>query len=82
MGNLRARDSILALLGNLPQAVVAGDEEVLAYVARHRLFGIGIGYADAHLLAGTQLTAGARLWTRDRRLREAAGRLGVDSGRD
>ncbi|MCO5144710.1 MAG: type II toxin-antitoxin system VapC family toxin [Aquamicrobium sp.] len=82
MGNLRARDSILALLGNLPQAVVAGDEEVLAYVARHRLFGIGIGYADAHLLAATQLTAGASLWTRDRRLREAAGRLGVDSGRD
>lgn len=84
MGNLRARDAVLGLLRALPQAVVAADDEVLAYVARHRLFGIGIGigYADAHLLASTRLTAGARLWTRDRRLREACSRLGADSGRD
>lgn len=82
MGNLRARDAVLALLQALPQAVVASDDEVLAHVARHRLFGIGIGYADTHLLASTQLTAGANLWTRDRRLREAASRLGIDSGRD
>jgi predicted nucleic acid-binding protein len=70
------------LLRALPQAVTASDDEVLAYVARHRLFGIGIGYADAHLLASTQLSAGASLWTRDRRLREASGRLGIDSGKD
>lgn len=82
MGNLRARDTVLGLLQALPRAVAANDEEVLAYVARHRLFGIGIGYADAHLLAATQLTAGTSLWTRDRRLREAASRLGIDSGRD
>ena len=82
MGNLRARDAVLALLQALPQAVVASDDEVLAHVARHRLFGIGIGYADAHLLASTQLTAGANLWTRDRRLREAASRLGIESERD
>ena len=82
MGNLRDRDTVLGLLRALPQAVVASDDEVLAYVTRHRLFGIGIGYADAHLLAATRLTAGASLWTRDRRLREAAARLGIDSGRD
>lgn len=82
MGNLRARDTIIELLQALPRAAVAGDDEVLAYVARHRLFGLGIGYADAHLLAGAQLTAGAGLWTRDRRLREAAVRLGLDSGLD
>lgn len=82
MGNLRARDTVLGLLRELPQAVVASHDEVLAYVTRHRLFGIGIGYADAHLLAATKLTAGASLWTRDRRLREAAARLGIDSGRD
>lgn len=82
MGNLRARDTIIELLQALPHAVVASDDEVLAYVSRHRLFGLGIGYADAHLLASTQLTAGARLWTRDRRLRDAAGRLDIDSGLD
>lgn len=82
MGNLRARDTVLGLLRALPRAVVATDEEVLAFITRHRIFGIGIGYADAHLLASTQLTAGASLWTRDRRLRAAAGRLGIDCGRD
>ena len=82
MGNLGAHDTILELLQALPQAVVASDDEVLAYVSHHRLFGLGIGYADAHLLASTQLTAGARLWTRDRRLRDAAGRLDLDSGLD
>lgn len=82
MGNLRVRDTVLGLLRALPRAVVATDEEVLAFITRHRIFGIGIGYADAHLLASTQLTAGASLWTRDRRLRAAAGRLGIDCGRD
>lgn len=82
MGNLHARDTVLALLGKLPQAIAATDDEVLAHITRHRLFGIGIGYADAHLLASTQLTAGTSLWTRDRRLRAAADRLGIDSGRD
>ena len=82
MGNLRARDTVLGLLRALPRAGVATDEEVLAFITRHRIFGIGIGYADAHLLASTQLTAGASLWTRDRRLRAAAGRLGIDCGRD
>lgn len=80
MGNLRARDTIIELLQALPQAVIASDEEVLAYVSHHRLFGIGIGYADAHLLTSAQLTAGARLWTRDRRLRDAAARLALDAG--
>lgn len=80
MGNLRARETIIELMQALPQAVVAGDDEVLAYVSRHRLFGIGIGYGDAHLLASAKLTAGIKLWTRDRRLRDAAARLALDAG--
>lgn len=79
MGNLRNRDSTLRLLMNLPLAVVASHEEVLAYVSRQRLFGLGIGYIDAHLLASSLLTAGAELWTRDRRLREAAERLDLSA---
>jgi hypothetical protein len=42
---------------------------------REALFGLGIGYADAHLLAATRLTPGTRLWGRDRRLAAAAARL-------
>lgn len=36
---------------HLPQATVATDVEVLALIERQQLFGIGIGYVDAHLLA-------------------------------
>jgi predicted nucleic acid-binding protein len=76
-GNLRRRKEILTLLAGLPQAVLAEDDEVLALIEGHRLMGRGIGYVDAHLLAATLLTAGARLWTRDLRLAEIAARLGV-----
>lgn len=77
LGHLRQRATILEHLRRLPQSVVATAEEVLAFVDRHALFGRGIGYVDAHLLAATQLTSGATLWTEDRRLAGAAGRLGI-----
>ena len=48
---------------------------MLAVIERHELFGSGIGYVDAQLLAATRLTGDAWLWTRDRRLRAAAERL-------
>jgi hypothetical protein len=41
------------------------------------LFGVGIGYVDAHLLAATRLTAAATFWTRDKRLHIVAKRLGL-----
>lgn len=75
MGNLRERETVLGLLHDLQQAVVASHDEVMAYVSRHHLFGLGIGYVDAHLLASTRLTRGAKLWTKDKRLRIAAERL-------
>lgn len=77
LGHLRARGEILRLLGHLPQATVATAAEVLAFIERHELFGLGIGYVDAQLLAATRLTHDARLWTLDRRLGAAAERLGA-----
>jgi len=77
LGSLRQRELVLTALGDLPQASVATDPEVLSFVEREQLYGFGIGYVDAHLLAAARLTAGASLWTRDRRLHEAAMRLGV-----
>jgi hypothetical protein len=41
------------------------------------LFGRGVGYVDAHLLAAVRLTAGAKLWTNDRRLQGVAEELGL-----
>jgi hypothetical protein len=75
MGNLRDRDRHLTDLYDLPWATVATDDEVLTLVSRHRLFGVGLGYIDAHLLASTRLTSGTALWTRDRRLLAVAERL-------
>ena len=76
-GNLRARAEVLRLLAALPQAHVAQAEEVLFFIEHHRLMGRGIGYTDAHLLAATALSNGARLWTRDERLAALAQELGL-----
>lgn len=72
LGHLSQRSEILGLLHNLPQAIVATEVEVLAVIDNQHLFGLGIGYVDAHLLAATMLTTGARLWTRDKRLAAVA----------
>jgi predicted nucleic acid-binding protein len=76
MGNLRNRNAVLADLRALPHAKVATLDELLHMVNRHRLYGRGIGYIDAHLLASTVLT-GDRLWVRDQRVLAVAQDLGV-----
>ena len=75
-GSLRDRLSVLELLQDLPVTVVADGGEVLGFIERHSLHGKGIGYVDVHLLASVALTEGAKLWTRDRRLRLVAQALG------
>jgi predicted nucleic acid-binding protein len=77
LGNLRRRDDILRVLRRLPQANSASHGEVLRFIDREALFGRGIGYVDAHLLAAARLTPGSRLWTRDRRLHAVAAQLGL-----
>lgn len=76
-GLLRNRAEVLRLLGELPQAPVADDQEVLTFIEHHRLMGRGIGYIDAHLLAATALAASAHLWTIDQRLMKVAVDLGL-----
>lgn len=77
LGNLRRRELILDALSQLPQARAAEDSEVRSFMDAERLFGHGIGYIDAHLLAAVRLTPGATLWTKDRPLHGAAQRLGL-----
>jgi predicted nucleic acid-binding protein len=77
LGRMRQREMILAALSDLPRAELATDAEVLGFVDREALFGRGIGYVDAHLLASTRLSAGATMWTRDARLRNVAEKLGL-----
>jgi predicted nucleic acid-binding protein len=77
LGSLQNRLEILRLLDDLAQATIATATEVRELVEQHKLFSLGIGYVDAQLLAATMLTPDAAVWTHDRRLREAAQRLGV-----
>ncbi len=73
-GNLRNRQEVLGLLAALPEATIAEHREVLQLVESGRLFGRGLGWVDAHLLASA-LLAGSAFWTLDRPLRKAAAAL-------
>ena len=79
LGSLRDRQTIIGLLADFPSSPRATHAEVLSFVEAHALFGIGFSVVDAHLLAALRLSAADRLWTRDRRLRVAADRLGVSA---
>ncbi|MEO8380210.1 MAG: hypothetical protein ABI779_11155 [Acidobacteriota bacterium] len=68
---------ILGLLTALPLAVVATGSEALELIERRRLMRKGLGYMDVQLLASAMLTAGARFWTRDKRLQASAQKLRV-----
>ena len=72
MGILHPRQPILRMLHLLPAANTATHSEALEFISRNNLFGLGIGYIDAHLLASVRLTPNALLWTRDRRLAKVA----------
>jgi predicted nucleic acid-binding protein len=75
LGHLSQRQDILGLLTGLPSVEIATDAEVLGLIEAEQLYGLGIGYVDAQLLAATRLTADARLWTADKRLAVVARRL-------
>jgi len=76
-GTLADRPLILELLQALATVVVADNDEALGFIERHGLYGKGIGFIDVHLLASVALTAGASLWTRDKRLHSVAEELGL-----
>ncbi|MDO9166585.1 MAG: type II toxin-antitoxin system VapC family toxin [Rhodoferax sp.] len=77
LGNLHNRDTVLGALQDIPQAGMATEPEVLRFIGEKALFGLGIGYIDAHLLAAVLLTPGSLLWTRDKRLLAASVQLGI-----
>lgn len=69
-GNLRNRTRILSDLEALPSAVSATNGEVMRLIEARKLWGLGIGWIDGHLLASALLST-CRLWTLDRRLLRA-----------
>jgi predicted nucleic acid-binding protein len=79
LGYLKNRTAILDALRGLPQVSVATNDEVMHFIDQNKLYGIGIGYADAHILAAARLTGNCTIWTRDKRLNTAAIRLNLDA---
>jgi predicted nucleic acid-binding protein len=77
MGSQPKRN-LLKHLFVLKQVSKATDAEVLHFVAKHKLHGLGIGYIDAHLLASVTMTPDTALWTRDKRLSTLAAKLSVE----
>src|SRR5512145_2710390 len=75
-GTLQKRKEILTMLGALPVAELLEHDEVMRFLEVRRLYGNGIGWVDAHLLASTLVT-GCLLWTFDKPLRRAAAALNV-----
>jgi len=75
-GMLKKRDEILSMLRALPESHLLDHDEVLTFLEARRLYGRGIGWVDAHLLASTLLT-GCTLWTLDKPLRRAAAHLNI-----
>ncbi len=76
VGNLRERGKLLRELADLPEAKKALDSDVLTLIERNELFGKGIGFIDAHLLASARI-CNAKIWTTDKRLHAIAVNLGL-----
>lgn len=64
----------MALLG---QAHVASPDEVMAFIEREKLYGLGCGFVDIALLASTCITPDTALWTLDKKLLDLAKRFSV-----
>lgn len=77
LGGLPKGSDLVDDLNTLPKATVASNEEVLEFIVKRKLSGLGVGYVDAHLLASTTLTLDASIWTRDKRLLAAAQSLSL-----
>ncbi|MDH7785559.1 putative nucleic acid-binding protein [Ochrobactrum sp. 19YEA23] len=77
LGSLRDRTAVLTFLRAQRETIVATHDEVMTLIERHNVFGMGIGYTDAHLLASVLLDQRTSLWTRDKRLKLAALKAGA-----
>ncbi len=70
-GNLPNRKNTLNALLALPRLPEADFTEIMYLIEKHRLYGQGLHWNDCSLLASARINH-TPLWTRDRRLADAA----------
>ena len=75
-GNLHQRNRMLADPNTLARSKSASDAEVHELIETRHLFGRGIGWVDAHLLASAFLSR-CSFWTLDERLARIARDLNI-----
>jgi predicted nucleic acid-binding protein len=74
------RAQTLQDIGLLQQSQQASMREVMDFIERERLYGLGCGLVDLVLLASTLITPTAVLWTLDKRLAALCERFDVNYG--
>jgi len=77
LGNLKDRSVFLKAIERLMVLRNVDDQGVRHLVEKRRLWGRGLSAVDAALLASAVVTPGVSLWTRDKRLRQAARDVGL-----
>lgn len=77
LGSIKERDTVLGLIGNLWRFPSITHDEQMTLVKERELWGRGLSAVDVHLLGSAAITPGARVWTRDKRLRAACRDGGV-----
>ncbi len=70
-GNLKNRNLILSLFDTLPKAETVNSEKYLHFLEKQKLFGLGLGFVDLHLLVSAYLSEN-HLFTYDKALAAAA----------
>src|SRR6185436_3458386 len=75
-GRLSPRKELLDRLALLPKTPSIRHDEALEFIEMHRLAGQGLGFIEVNLLASAVLGR-AEFWSRDKRLRNAAVKLGI-----
>lgn len=77
LGSLPDRRMTLRFLRRLLPPVLSSEAHLALFIEEQRLYASGLSFVDVNLLASARLTEDCRLWTLDRRLADAAARLGV-----
>jgi predicted nucleic acid-binding protein len=80
IGDPGGRGAMLESYRLMPRISDVSHSEVVEFVNANQLYGRGIGWIDAHLLASC-LVAGVCLWTADGRLARLANELGINYDR-
>lgn len=73
-GNISKRKHFFQFIEDLPSCVESNHEEVISLIESRKLYGLGVGYVDMHILSSAILS-NFPLWTLDKRLSKISKRI-------